>query len=257
MLTEARYAAILKLLTEKKVVTVTELAQLLGTSESTIRRDLTSLHNSGRLYKVYGGATAIDSRYTASEDDMRTKASLYTEEKTSIARLAAGLVERHDFVYLDAGSTTLQIIDFLTEKGATYVTNGLPHASRLASLGFKVYILGGSLKAITEAVIGSTAVRSLEAYNFTKGFFGTNGISAQSGFSTPDTDEGMVKEEALKRSKHAYVLADRSKFNRITPFTFAAISGATIITRRLEDQKYRELTTVLEEEPSASREERQ
>lgn len=257
MLTEARYATILKLLTEKKVVTVTELAQLLDTSESTIRRDLTSLHNSGRLYKVYGGATAIDSRYTASEDDMRTKASLYTEEKTAIARMAAKMVERHDFVYLDAGSTTLQIIDFLTEKEATYVTNGLPHASRLVSLGFKVYILGGCLKATTEAVIGSTAVRSLEAYNFTKGFFGTNGISAQSGFSTPDTDEGIVKEEALKRCKQPYVLADQSKFNRITPFTFASLSSASIITWKLADLKYRDLTTVLENGTSAFREESQ
>ena len=246
MLTEERYAAILRLLAEKKAVTVTELTHLLHTSESTVRRDLTSLHKSGRLYKVYGGATAIDNRYSASEEDMRTKSSLFTEEKVGIARLAAGLVKRRDFIYLDAGSTTLQMLDFLTEKGATYVTNGLPHASKLAGRGFKVFILGGAIKATTEAVVGSGAIRSLEAYNFTKGFFGTNGISTQSGYSTPDADEGEVKGEALKRCKNAYVLADRSKFNRVAPITFGSISSATIITGPLDDKKYRDFTNILE-----------
>jgi PAS domain-containing protein len=139
-------------------------------------------------------------------------------------------------------------LHFLTEKGATYVTNGLPHASKLSSHGFKVFILGGALKATTEAVVGSGAIRSLEAYNFTKGFFGTNGISTQSGYSTPDADEGEVKGEAMKRCKNAYVLADRSKFNRVAPITFGSISSATIITGPLEDKKYRDFTNILEAE---------
>ncbi len=247
MLTEERYAAILRLLEERKAVTVVELTELLHTSESTIRRDLTSLHKSGRLYKVYGGATALSSHYTASEEDMRTKNSLYTEEKIAIARHAATMIRSGDFVYLDAGSTTLQMIDFLSEKGATYVTNGLPHAARLASHGFKAFILGGRVKAVTEAVIGADALASLKGYNFTKGFFGTNGVSVESGFSTPDADEGTVKGEAVSRCKRAYVLADRSKFNRITPITFAPLTSAAIITGRLEDKKYRDFTTIIEE----------
>ena len=59
MLTEERYAAILRILAEKKAVTVQELTRALDASESTVRRDLTALHKSGRLYKVYGGATAV------------------------------------------------------------------------------------------------------------------------------------------------------------------------------------------------------
>ena len=119
MLTEERYATILRILEEKKAVTVLELTQALGASESTVRRDLTALHQSGRLYKVYGGATAIDNSYTAAEDDMSTKRELYAEEKTAIARKAASLVKPHDFVYLDAGSTTVRLIDILNEKAAT------------------------------------------------------------------------------------------------------------------------------------------
>ena len=237
MLTEERYATILRILKEKQAVTVPELTRALCTSESTIRRDLTALHKRGMLYKVYGGATSIDSNYTAMEED-----------KIAIARRAASLVTRKDFVYIDAGSTTLHMVDFLQERQAVYVTNGLPHASRLSLKGFKVFLLGGRLKAVTEAVIGTEALHNLELYNFTKGFFGANGISIKSGFSTPDSSEGLVKSEALSRCEHAYVLADQSKFNKISPITFANISSATIITGHLRDKKYRDCTTILEGE---------
>ena len=227
MLTEERYATILRILKEKQAVTVPELTRALCTSESTIRRDLTALHKRGMLYKVYGGATSIDSNYTAMEEDMPTKSSRCTEEKIAIARRAASLVTRKDFVYIDAGSTTLHMVDFLQERQAVYVTNGLPHASRLSLKGFKVFLLGGRLKAITEAVIGTEALHNLELYNFTKGFF---------------------KSEALSRCEHAYVLADQSKFNKISPITFANISSATIITGHLRDKNYRDCTTILEGE---------
>ena len=246
MLTEERYAAILRILAEKKAVTVQELTRILDASESTVRRDLVALHKSGRLYKVYGGATSIDNNYSSSEEDMKTKRELHTEGKIAIARRAASLVRKNDFVYLDAGTTTLHMIDFLQEPTAVFVTNGMPHAAKLAAKGFKTFILGGRLKSSTEAVIGTEAVNALKLYNFTKGFFGTNGISTQSGFSTPDADEGEVKGEALKRCKHAYVLADRSKFNRVAPITFGSISSATIITGPLEDKKYRDFTNILE-----------
>ena len=148
MLTEERYATILRILKEKQAVTVPELTRALCTSESTIRRDLTALHKRGMLYKVYGGATSIDSNYTAMEEDMPTKSSRCTEEKIAIARRAASLVTRKDFVYIDAGSTTLHMVDFLQERQAVYVTNGLPHASRLSLKGFKVFLLGGASRPL-------------------------------------------------------------------------------------------------------------
>ena len=139
MLTEERYAAILRILAEKKAVTVQELTRILDASESTVRRDLVALHKSGRLYKVYGGATSIDNNYSSSEEDMKTKRELHTEGKIAIARRAASLVRKNDFVYLDAGTTTLHMIDFLQEPTAVFVTNGMPHAAKLAAKGFMTY----------------------------------------------------------------------------------------------------------------------
>lgn len=249
MLTEERYATILKILDEKKAVTVLDLTKLLDSSESTIRRDLTVLHNSGKLYKVYGGATSIDNSYSTGEEDILTKQTLHTADKLAIAKYAAQLIECNDFVYLDAGTTTDLMLDCLTQTNAVYVTNGISHASKLASKGFKVYIISGLVKSSTAAIVGTESMDSLQRYNFTKGFFGVNGVSTKSGFSTPDATEGSIKAEALSRCKKSYILADASKFNKIAPITFANISCATIITNQLVDKKYRDYTNIIEVRP--------
>jgi DeoR family fructose operon transcriptional repressor len=146
MLTEERYATILRILEEKKAVTVLDLTRALNASESTVRRDLTALHKNGRLYKVYGGATSIDNNYSSAEEDMKTKNDLFPEEKIAIARKAAGLIKQKDFVYIDAGSTTLHLIDFLTETSAVFVTNGMQHAAKLAAKVSKAKASKASLK---------------------------------------------------------------------------------------------------------------
>lgn len=80
------------------------------------------------------------------------------EEKTAIAEYAATLVEDGDFIFIDAGTTTQKLIDFLPEKEVTYVTNGFIHAKKLAERNFKVYIPGGEIKLLTEAVVGADAL---------------------------------------------------------------------------------------------------
>lgn len=247
MLTEERHAAILKILDEKKAATVPELTKLLHTSESTIRRDLTALNQCGKLYKVYGGATSINSSYNTEEENIQEKKRLHIGEKAAIAKAAAKLVKADDFVYIDAGTTTDLLIDYISEPNAVYVTNGINHANKLAAKGCnKVFILGGQIKAATGAVAGSETLLSLRNYNFTKGFFGANGISIASGFTTPEPNEGLIKAEAVSRAKKAYVLADPSKFNRIAPISFAGISAASIITTELKDRKYHDYTTITE-----------
>lgn len=245
MLTQDRHSMILNLLEKKSSVTLTELIALLNTSESTIRRDLTALDKEGKLHKVYGGATSLDF-YSAREEDIRVKQDLHMAEKNLIAKKAAGLVERNDLVYIDAGTTTELLIDYLTQRRATYVTNGTAHASKLADKGFTAFIIAGQLKKATAAIIGTSAVESLRSYNFTKGFFGTNGISIQSGFSTPDPIEASVKKAAMRRCQKAYILADSAKFDKITPITFADLREGFIITDILKDKRYSNYTKILE-----------
>ncbi|HIR02587.1 MAG: DeoR/GlpR family DNA-binding transcription regulator [Acutalibacteraceae bacterium] len=246
MLTEERYAQILRILQEKKAVTVTELTACLHTSESTIRRDLNALHEQGKLNKVHGGATLLTNSFTMQEEDVQTKARLHIKEKERIARYAASIVNDHDFIYIDAGTTTEKMIDFLQKTRATFVTNGVAHAKKLIQKGFKAYIIGGQLKLSTEAVVGAEAVINLKKMNFTKAFLGANGISDDHGVTTPDVEEGLIKAEAVNRSYITYVLADSSKFGKISSVTFADLSQVCIVTDSVPDTKYHDKAVIKE-----------
>ena len=85
MLSEERHMMILKLLEEKRSITVTELTELLGISESTARRDITVLDKAGRLVKVFGGAVLSDNIYLSAEPTVAQKAEINREEKKRIA----------------------------------------------------------------------------------------------------------------------------------------------------------------------------
>ena len=245
MLTEERFKIILTKTNEKKAVTVSELMEFLDASESTIRRDLNALHKMGRLRKVHGGATALED-YNTEDEEIRIREKINVEEKEIIAKYAASLINKNDFIYLDAGTTTELMIDYIIEKKANFVTNSIGVAKKLALRGLNVYIVGGKFKISTEAIVGVEAVEGLMKYNFTKGFFGTNGISEKAGFSTPDILEATVKEEAVKRSAKAYILADKSKFNKNSSITFAQIDKAMIITTELCDDKIKKYAQVVE-----------
>ncbi len=246
MLTEERHQRILQILDERNAVTVSELSELLQISESTIRRDLNTLAEMGRLNKVFGGATALKQSSGIFETGVANRAVVMNEEKTLIARYAATLIHDDDFVYIDAGTTTLRLIDFIENKNATYVTNGITHGQKLIGKGFNAYIIGGKLKPLTEAVVGATGTKNLEGLNFTKAFMGTNGIDLDAGFTTPDIEEARVKIMAVENSYMTFVLADRSKFRKVCAVTFAPLKVGCIITDVCPDMKYCEKTIVKE-----------
>lgn len=246
MLTEERFSAILERLQDKKAVTVVELTKLLETSESTIRRDLNTLHDMGKLKKVHGGATLCNEAYLTNEEDVPTKSQYNVTEKESIAKYAATLIEDEDFVYIDAGTTTEKLIDYIGETKATFVTNGIVHAKKLIQRGLKAYVVGGQLKLSTEAIIGAEGLSNLKKYNFTKCFLGTNGITLDNGFSTPDVEEALIKIEAVNRTHKVFVLADHSKFGKQSSVSFANLDQAVIITDQLMDDRYKEQTVIKE-----------
>lgn len=246
MLTEERFQAIVMMVEKKKTVTVQELTDALGTSESTIRRDLTQLHRMGKLIKVHGGATAVDVQYATQDVEMAVKYDLNRDAKIKIAQYASTLILPNDFIFMDAGTTTELLVDCITEKNASFVTNSMVHGKKLAEKGCRTYILGGELKSTTEATVGSETVEALSKYNFTKGFWGTNGININQGFTTPDANEAMVKRKAMERCNECYIICDNSKFNQISPVTFADFKSAVILTSDLEDGRYREYKNVVE-----------
>ncbi len=248
MLAEERFSMILALLAKQKAATVQELCEALNASESTIRRDLNELDRLGKLNKVHGGATLPNSQFHAEEPTMAAKEELAVKEKQSIAHAAAALILRNDFVFLDAGSTTLALARAIDGEAlkAGYVTNGVAHARVLVQKGCRVFMPGGLLRPETEAIIGASTIVSLQQYNFTKAFMGANGVALETGFTTPDPEEAAVKATAVHRAREAWFLVDDSKFARIYPALITDLHGGAILTNRCPNPKYKQFTLVKE-----------
>lgn len=250
MLAEERFAKILDLLAEKRSATVQELCEALNASESTVRRDLTELDRLGKLNKVHGGATLPDSQFLADELTMDAKQALAIAEKRDIARAAAMLILPQDFIYIDAGTTTLALVQALSGSAleAHYVTNGIAHARLLVQKGCKVFVPGGMLRPNTEAIVGAAAVASLQAYNFNKAFLGANGVDLQAGFTTPDPEEAAVKATAVRHARESWFLVDSTKFARVYPAVITELQGGAILTDRCPAPQYAKVTLVKETE---------
>lgn len=246
MLTEQRHCMILDYLQKHHSATVTVLSQLLDASDSTVRRDLTLLSEQKKLKKVHGGATILAEDVHTKEDTVSQKSLRYISEKERIAAYAASLIQDKDFVFIDSGTTTLKLIEYIENTHATYVTNGIVHAKKLIERNCRTYILGGQVKPVTEAIVGAQCVAAIEKYHFTKAFLGTNGIHVDAGFTTPDIEESLVKTAVAQQAYMTYILSDHSKFNTVSSFTFAPLHQCCIITDGTVEPKYKKITVIKE-----------
>lgn len=251
VLTEERYQVILTLLEQQEIVKTQDIIDKTGSSESTIRRDLTALESQGLCVRVHGGAKiATKLLNPQSEPEMEEKSFLFIEEKKEIARIAASFINNGDVIFLDAGTTTFEMISFLKGKDIMVVTNGVPHASILTDSRIPTILLGGKIKLQTKATIGSDCLHQLEQYHFSKSFLGMNGVDLLYGYTTPDVEEANVKKKAITQSLKAYVLADSSKFKKVTFTKVADLEDCDIITQEMDPKTrslFKQKTNVWEE----------
>lgn len=242
VLTDERYRLILESLERESFVKLQDLVDITESSESTIRRDLKKLEEEEKLVRVHGGARRI--HHLVGEDMMEEKSFKHIDEKRDIAKLAASLIRDKELVYLDAGSTTYEMIPFLKGREITVITNGIPHASLLTDLGITTIQIGGKIKQRTKAVIGPEAHWQIQNYHFSKAFLGMNGIDVGYGYTTPDVEEAAIKQLVMAKSGRSFILADASKINTVTFAKVADIEDATVITTALS----KELKALLEEQ---------
>ena len=245
MLAEQRARAILQQLAQHQTVTVTELCQTTGASEATIRRDQNALADQGRLVKIHGGATTLEEEeFLAWEPDLATK-QRYAREKERIARYAASLVGDSDVVYLDTSTTVLHMANHLKDSNALFVTSSIDFAGMLSAHERRVYVLGGMMKPGTVDIVGAEALNALRRYNFTKAFLGTGGISLNQGFTSPDPEAADLKALAASRAQSVYMLADSSKFGKVTAATILPLEAAQIITDKVPAPQYMENADII------------
>ncbi len=227
---------ILSLLKTKDVVTVRRICEVTNASESTIRRDLTELEKKQLIKRVHGGASLLKKK--REEPTLMEKKTKNHQEKIAIAKKAASFIEEEDSIYLDAGSTTIELIPFLKDKSVVVVTNGIPHVQLLIEYGIETYVIAGKAKKGIPK-----RVDAIKEYRFDKCFMGINGIHAKQGLTTPDPEEARVKQAALSQSQATYVLADPTKFGEVSFANVSELSNVNIITTEdIADEQLNEIS---------------
>lgn len=226
------------ILRETRVVRVDELCNQLGVSPATVRRDLEELEKLGDLRRVHGGA--VSEQIRQDEPGFEDKASVAAEQKRRIAQAALGFIEQTDTVYLDGGSTILELARLLRERARmTVVTNSLRAAMELAGGGPRLILIGGELRRLSQTLVGPLTRPVLSELTIDKAFMGTLGLTLEDGPTTTEPAEAFTKELVMNHAREVYLLADRGKVGKAS---FVRCGGwkkvGTLITDRGVDRGF-------------------
>jgi DeoR/GlpR family transcriptional regulator of sugar metabolism len=203
-------------------VRVSTLSELMGVSEVTIRRDLEGLERRGLLERTHGGA--VLTQRIRSEPAYLEAAASNREEKRLIGRAAAGLVESGDTIYLNGGTTTLQVFRHLDAPGAKVITNHVAIALEAAERDVELLLLGGHYRAPSNSLVGPFATDALRRTYANKAFLGVEGLSLRSGLTTPTAAEAEVARVMLEQTRGSVcVVADHTKIGTVADFQIAGL----------------------------------
>jgi len=223
-------------------VSVRELAEDLGVSEITVRRDLAALRRDGKVLRVYGGAFPLER--VAYEFSFKEKEALNREAKESIGRAAARLVEPGAAIFLDTGTTALAVARALkgASPGAIVTTNLCVASEYVGQSEVKVLVPGGEVGALSPDVYGDWTIQILSGVRVDVAFLGCDGVDPEDGFYCADTRSAAVSRLMIGRSGSAYLLADSSKFGRRSMFRIAPLDRLTgVVTDRALPRRCRRL----------------
>lgn len=217
-------------------VAVVDLARRFGVTTETVRRDLGQLEVAGVVRRVHGGAV-VRSRVSTAESSVAERTERRREAKLSIARRALDAVPAgfDGSIYLDAGTTTAALAQLMIERGAGHsplevVTHSMAIAHVLAgSAGLSLTAIGGRVRGLTAAAVGSQTVDAISRLRPDIAFIGTNGLSATFGLSTPDPDEAAVKRAIVAASRRCVVLADADKLEAELLVSFARLDDVDVL----------------------------
>jgi DeoR/GlpR family transcriptional regulator of sugar metabolism len=216
LLNQKRKKYILNLIDKDGGVTTVDLADKLGVSLSTIRRDLNSLEKNGLILKTHGGAVPR-SFSTSYEPPYHLKSHLQKREKELIGKLASSFIKKEDTVIFDSGTTIFQVAHYSREKQFSAIALDLPVAMELANNpSIDLIILGGKVRAGIYAIIGTFAEEILRKLYVDSFFMGADAIHLQKGVTNATLAEVPLKQLAIQMAKEVILVTDSSKFDKIS-----------------------------------------
>ncbi|HEU6448846.1 MAG TPA: DeoR/GlpR family DNA-binding transcription regulator [Verrucomicrobiae bacterium] len=233
-----RLDSLRELIRASGVIRIEEICQRLDISPATARRDLDELETAGLIRRVHGGAVSVERKLDEPLFDDKT--SIAAQEKQNIARAALKFVENGDTIYLDGGSTVLELARLLRERtNITVVTNSLRAAHELAGNGPRLILISGELRRLSQTIVGPLTRFSLREIYVDKAFMGTMGLALKEGLTTTDPNEAFTKEFVMTRSRQVILLADSSKAGKVSLARAGKLENVhVIITDKQVDKKF-------------------
>lgn len=224
MLKQERLNKIVDIVDRDEIATVSALAQVIGVSEMTIRRDLNELDKTRRILRVHGGAESI-ANSQAVEKNFTQKREIHVKEKEEVAAKAAKLPKDGQTIYIGPGTTLEFMTAKLTQKKLRIVTNSIPvfEAAKDNLNNYDLVLIGGSYRRTSGACIGALANADLRSMGYDCAFVDVNGIVKDS-LMTANMEEGLTEKIALDRAVRRYVVSDKYKFNKNDFFNFYKLS---------------------------------
>ncbi len=210
---------------------VSDLVDLLGVSDMTVRRDIEQLARRGLVERVHGGATAIGAR-SSEEPGFVAKSALARAQKLSIAVACAGLISPGESVAISAGTTTLAVArELLPVSDLTIVTNSPPVADLMhdpARRDRSVVLVGGE-RTPSNALVGPVAVAALRTLHVDTLVLGVHGITAREGLTTPNLVEGATDRAMVESARRLVVVADHTKWGVVGLSTIADLRHVDVL----------------------------
>ncbi len=234
-----RQKRILNALRSNKPTSLKELSQRVRISDSTLRRDLFPLVDSGLVTRQFG---SVQLAYSPDvETPFVLRATINEEEKRRIARAAVDLIQEGDSIFISGGTTTRELAQLLPlRQRLTVITNALPVANAVVGKpGIKLVILGGEVRRDEQNMHGHLTLFGVDQLRAELLFYGIEAISLEHGLTHSHLIEVSTDRALIRACSRTIVLADNSKFGKVAPAVVAPLSQVhTIITGRGLAQAY-------------------
>ena len=251
-----RHRIILSAVQERAVVTVQDVMEYTGASEATIRRDIAALADEGRLRKVRGGAEAIHPTNALTARTFRQNQALNLAQKRAIARAAVALCHDGEAVIINGGTTTFQMVHYLTGHRLQVLTNSFPISEHLLKHSrCAVMVPAGTIYREQSIILSPFENDGTVHFYAKRMFLGAQGVSP---LGIMESDALLIQSEQrlMRQADELVLLVDSSKFQNRSSLIICPLERATtIITddaisdearRMVEDAGIRLITVVPE-----------
>lgn len=213
MLGPERHRTILRLLGERGRLTLAEIGPLLGVSSATVRRDASMLVEFGLAQRTHGGL--LPPSFSLSEPAYHRKTEKAAGIKARLARTAVRLLPEHGTVFIDAGTTCLEVGRALLDRPNLRIfTNSVPLLGLAADAAAAVVGLGGEVRKTSLSLVGGLAQAWMEQLRFDAAVIGASGLDGAAGPSTTELTEAGLKVDALRRARMRVLIAHGEKWER-------------------------------------------